>query len=321
MAHRKLLRHAVEFDLLSSSAAPRDFESSKKHAAKHKFSPSFSSRYGSRAPPPRLGDSQGGSSPSTRATTSANAAVSSVSVFMFILLPVVFLLHCCCCNKSRDSWDTPSLHSLASRRRRRASGRRSRRVRPDGTLGSPEANDRASDFSDVEREMNGRTSSHDLDDAPHSPKPASIGSITSLPWCVAGDESWRVLFPNQEFAQVECIICCDAIEKDEEARVMECVHVFHSGCIKSWLKISGTCPACRQPVKRLTFDQREEFWRERERVGASDAKVKDEILLENSPPPLSAEDDVDEKVDDPAHSECEVVYEVCESGGCGGETW
>jgi len=40
-----------------------------------------------------------------------------------------------------------------------------------------------------------------------------------------------------------------------------------------------------------------------------------------SPPPLSAEDDVDEKVDDPAHSECEVVYEVCESGGCGGETW
>ena len=51
MAHRKLLRHAVEFDLLSSSAAPRDFESSKKHAAEHKFSPSFSFRYSARLTP------------------------------------------------------------------------------------------------------------------------------------------------------------------------------------------------------------------------------------------------------------------------------
>ncbi|KNA11117.1 hypothetical protein SOVF_138100 [Spinacia oleracea] len=43
-----------------------------------------------------------------------------------------------------------------------------------------------------------------------------------------------------------CVICLAVFKEDETLRSMPtCGHVFHSGCVDSWLKTHSTCPCCR----------------------------------------------------------------------------
>ena len=44
-----------------------------------------------------------------------------------------------------------------------------------------------------------------------------------------------------------CPICC----QDDDPRpfcATKCAHAFHCHCIKTWLRLNSTCPACRAPV-------------------------------------------------------------------------
>ena len=46
----------------------------------------------------------------------------------------------------------------------------------------------------------------------------------------------------------ECNVCLENIEKGQEIIILKCNknHIFHSECIKKWLKYSISCPLCRQ---------------------------------------------------------------------------
>ena len=76
-----------------------------------------------------------------------------------------------------------------------------------------------------------------------------------------------------------CPVCCETIERGRDARVTACAHVFHAGCIRAWLKVSGSCPTCRHVVTVLDAEEREKFWRTRRRAMAAAAAAA-------PPPPL-----------------------------------
>ena len=50
----------------------------------------------------------------------------------------------------------------------------------------------------------------------------------------------------------ECSICLGDFMVDELICFITCFHVFHSKCIKDWLKRSKLCPMCNTEV---TFDE------------------------------------------------------------------
>lgn len=48
---------------------------------------------------------------------------------------------------------------------------------------------------------------------------------------------------------MNCCICCDEIEEEENVIKLSCDHIHHAGCIKEWLKIKRFCPLCKGEVK------------------------------------------------------------------------
>ncbi|KAH7832819.1 hypothetical protein Vadar_000249 [Vaccinium darrowii] len=42
-----------------------------------------------------------------------------------------------------------------------------------------------------------------------------------------------------------CRVCLEEFVKGEKVTFMPCVHVFHQGCIETWLGKSHSCPICR----------------------------------------------------------------------------
>jgi len=42
-----------------------------------------------------------------------------------------------------------------------------------------------------------------------------------------------------------CAICMSDIETNEKSVVTSCNHIFHTACLKSWMKFDATCPQCR----------------------------------------------------------------------------
>ncbi|CDR94480.1 zinc finger, C3HC4 type domain containing protein, putative [Babesia bigemina] len=59
-----------------------------------------------------------------------------------------------------------------------------------------------------------------------------------------------------------CIICRD--DFDDDSRKIECGHVFHMSCLKSWLFQHSTCPTCRAPIEEYEAPRAEDFniWRQ-----------------------------------------------------------
>jgi len=47
-----------------------------------------------------------------------------------------------------------------------------------------------------------------------------------------------------------CVICLEDFEEGSKAKKLGCGHYFHPECIDRWLKISGTCPMCKEVVGR-----------------------------------------------------------------------
>ena len=67
--------------------------------------------------------------------------------------------------------------------------------------------------------------------------------MTCLP-CVKGDDNDDAFSDNDE---VTCTICIMDIEEGERVGVLECNHLFHSDCLKSWIKRKNVCPLCQSP--------------------------------------------------------------------------
>ena len=48
----------------------------------------------------------------------------------------------------------------------------------------------------------------------------------------------------------ECVVCMQIFTENEEVICLRCDprHIFHSECLKRWLRINNTCPICRQSI-------------------------------------------------------------------------
>ncbi|EWS73493.1 zinc finger, C3HC4 type (RING finger) protein (macronuclear) [Tetrahymena thermophila SB210] len=53
----------------------------------------------------------------------------------------------------------------------------------------------------------------------------------------------NMIFGNQ------CTICNEDTDIEQKAVQLECMHVFHSECIRKWLENSQICPNCRREVE------------------------------------------------------------------------
>ena len=42
-----------------------------------------------------------------------------------------------------------------------------------------------------------------------------------------------------------CIICLEDFKNGDKAIILPCIHLFHTNCIKNWLKTQNTCPICK----------------------------------------------------------------------------
>ncbi|QCD95519.1 putative RING-H2 finger protein ATL69 [Vigna unguiculata] len=86
---------------------------------------------------------------------------------------------------------------------------------------------------------------HNIHDS-GGPEPVVLGlekpAIEAYPKIVVG-ESGRLPRPNDSGS---CAIClCDYLPKDTVRCVPSCHHCFHADCVDAWLKMSATCPLCR----------------------------------------------------------------------------
>ena len=51
------------------------------------------------------------------------------------------------------------------------------------------------------------------------------------------------------FLLMQCLICLDEYDTEDDIRVMTCRHAFHKSCVDKWLQTGrNNCPACRTPV-------------------------------------------------------------------------
>ena len=303
--HRRLLRHVPDDDFASRASAAGAYDAPGAYTARyHSASPLPSSRFDGARETSSFHDNPRVSSSSSSAS-SASEAASTVTVFLFILLPVVFLVHCCCCGTRADTFDPGFVTDGHRGRRRRRVEARERRGRRSGESPRRETASRDAVHREGEAMLSARGSRTTGDDAAmraaasptalegvddatcdEPPGPASNATITSLPRCIAGDGDWASLFGDERETSA-CLVCCDEIERGQDVRVMACAHAFHAGCIRAWLKVSGSCPACRHPATRLAAGERETFWRARRGAGAPPPPPPP------PPPNKAAEDDED----------------------------
>lgn len=58
--------------------------------------------------------------------------------------------------------------------------------------------------------------------------------------------------PNvQQGEEEKCPICFMDFDSGEEVKMLPCKHVFHPGCIDTWLVRNCTCPICKRDVKDM----------------------------------------------------------------------
>lgn len=51
---------------------------------------------------------------------------------------------------------------------------------------------------------------------------------------------------STEDSQLQCCICLGDINKGKQ---LSCSHVFHMGCLRTWLIEKAECPTCRKPIR------------------------------------------------------------------------
>mmetsp|Transcript_17479 Transcript_17479/g.34948 ORF Transcript_17479/g.34948 Transcript_17479/m.34948 type:complete len:210 (+) Transcript_17479:241-870(+) len=74
-----------------------------------------------------------------------------------------------------------------------------------------------------------------LDDAPVVHRGAEQSQINRLPAYSVG--------ANSKAGQ--CSICLDPLEEGNDARILPCLHQFHTECVDRWLRDNAICPVCK----------------------------------------------------------------------------
>lgn len=53
--------------------------------------------------------------------------------------------------------------------------------------------------------------------------------------------------PDEQEEERMCQVCLEEFEPGDATVVLSCAHVYHKSCIRDWVHIRATCPACRCP--------------------------------------------------------------------------
>lgn len=53
---------------------------------------------------------------------------------------------------------------------------------------------------------------------------------------------------KKEHMNQTCHICLEGVEYGVVLVELECAHVYHKGCIHTWLKQKRSCPTCRSEI-------------------------------------------------------------------------
>ena len=56
------------------------------------------------------------------------------------------------------------------------------------------------------------------------------------------------LIKNNEIENNKCIICLNNYEIHDKISYLSCSHLFHSSCIKQWIKRANKCPICKNKI-------------------------------------------------------------------------
>ena len=46
----------------------------------------------------------------------------------------------------------------------------------------------------------------------------------------------------------KCLICLEKFVKGQKSIALPCIHIFHSQCIKQWMKKKNSCPICKNKI-------------------------------------------------------------------------
>ena len=57
-----------------------------------------------------------------------------------------------------------------------------------------------------------------------------------------------VLNEKKEGNNNECVICLEEYDRGESITTLPCLHLFHTDCIRSWLKSNNNCPVCKYEI-------------------------------------------------------------------------
>mmetsp|Transcript_28105 Transcript_28105/g.26961 ORF Transcript_28105/g.26961 Transcript_28105/m.26961 type:complete len:382 (+) Transcript_28105:185-1330(+) len=78
---------------------------------------------------------------------------------------------------------------------------------------------------------------------PRATQGATEDIISTLPLITISHDHLR-----QNGDDNSCPICLNELALGEEARVLQCKHLFHKLCVDEWLRVNATCPTCRTSV-------------------------------------------------------------------------
>lgn len=51
-----------------------------------------------------------------------------------------------------------------------------------------------------------------------------------------------------------CVICLEDFKNGDKATILPCIHLFHTECIKNWLKTQDSCPICKFKLTRQNLN-------------------------------------------------------------------
>jgi hypothetical protein len=93
------------------------------------------------------------------------------------------------------------------------------------------------------------------------------------------------LLAFREFLQSQsvCVICLEDFEKGCPVRILRCMHLFHSACLRQWLTKSLHCPLCKKHLFREPRSQPTRRFGYRSLTEGSNVFSDSHFLARNSP--------------------------------------
>jgi len=105
-----------------------------------------------------------------------------------------------------------------------------------------------------------------LDRFVHSPKGLNKRQIDRFP-------TFKVITQSSQLDD-RCTICMDDYEVDQTLMTLRCFHIFHEGCIRTWLEENDKCPICMNSAS--TSDQGVDL------LGVTQSEMEVDPVLDNS---------------------------------------